>query len=413
MASTTEVQDTDTTTESGSRSETEATRHRRRRRRARYALALCALVVLALARAFMMRTPSPVGHWDSAEGQDRFLAAYGEAFADMPEPAATLDVRTDYGVVRVYRFAGTGTGSGNTAAPLVLLPGTASASPVWADNLPDLLEIGDVYTIDLLGEPGRSIQERPITSAADQAAWLDQALGALPEEEFHLVGLSIGGWTAANLALNRPERIATLTLIDPVYVFADMPLETIVRSIPASLSWLPRSWRDGFNSYTAGGAPVEDVPVADMIEAGMQHYALKLPQPTRITEEQLSTLEMPVLAIIAGESVMHDAHTAADTPSGPCPTAPSGSIPMPPTRSTASTPNRSPPTSPRSWTRPHDVLRFLRRWSELAGDHRGQCESEAGELDRGECFAGEGRAEDRGGLRGRSEASWRTMMLVM
>lgn len=53
--------------------------------------------------------------------------------------------------------------------------------------------------------------------------------------------------------------------------------------------------------------------MADMIEAGMQHYALKLPQPTRLTEEQLSTLEMPVLAIIAGESVMHDAHTAADT----------------------------------------------------------------------------------------------------
>lgn len=288
---------------------------RRRWRRTR--IALVVLAAGAVVVAFLLRSPSPVGHWDGAEGQDRFRAAYDEAFADLPAPAETLDVRTSYGLVRVYRFAGTGTGSGTgtvaTQAPLVLLPGRASASPVWADNLPSLLRIGDIYTVDLLGEPGLSIQERPITSDADQAAWLDETLAALPEPSFHIVGLSIGGWTAANLALHDRTHIETLTLIDPVYVFADMPFGTIVRSLPASLPWLPKSWRDGFNSYTAGGAPVEDVPVADMIEAGMQHYALKLPQPTRISEERLAGLDLPVLAIIAGRSVMHDPETAAAT----------------------------------------------------------------------------------------------------
>lgn len=98
-----------------------------------------------------------------------------------------------------------------------------------------------------------------------------------------------------------------------MFVFADMPLGTVVRSLPASLPWLPKSWRDGFNSYTAGGALVEDVPVADMIEAGMQHYALKLPQPARISEEDLTSLEVPVLGIIAEESVMHEPETAVET----------------------------------------------------------------------------------------------------
>jgi pimeloyl-ACP methyl ester carboxylesterase len=96
-------------------------------------------------------------------------------------------------------------------------------------------------------------------------------------------------------------------------VFDDMPLATILRSLPASLPWLPKSWRDGFNSYTAGGAPVQDVPVAEMIEAGMRHYALKLPQPGRITEDRLAGLELPVLAIIAGRSVMHRPEVAART----------------------------------------------------------------------------------------------------
>ncbi|WP_415973782.1 alpha/beta fold hydrolase [Rhodococcus sp. 077-4] len=280
-----------------------------RTRRRYLKIAAGALTVGALALTFTLRSPSPVGHWNSAASEDRFLAAYDRAFEDLPTPAETLDVRTDYGVVRVYRFDGTGT----SAHPLLLLPGRSSATPVWAANLPGLLTIGDVYTVDLLGEPGRSIQERPISSDDDQAAWLDQTLEALPTDKVHLVGLSIGGWTAANLALHDSSHIATLTLIDPAQTFADIPWGTAIRALPAAVPWLPKSWRDNFNSYTAGGAEVREVPIADMIEAGMQGYSIKLPQPTRIAEERLETLDVPVLAVIAGRSVMHDAEEAVDT----------------------------------------------------------------------------------------------------
>jgi pimeloyl-ACP methyl ester carboxylesterase len=257
----------------------------------------------------VLRTPSPVGHWNSAEGYDRFVEIYDRVKKELPEPAVTRDIRTEYGEVRVYRFDG----PSKRAEPLVLLPGRSSASPVWAGNMPSLLEVADVYTIDLLGEPGMSVQTKPITSADDQARWLHQVLDALPEERFNIVGLSIGGWSGTNLAVRQPEHVASLTTVDPVYVYDNMPIGTMIRAIPAGIKWLPKSWRDSFNSYTAGGAPVEDVPVADMIEAGMSGYTLRLPQPTRITEEQLSSLRMPVLAIIAGRSVMHDPKTATET----------------------------------------------------------------------------------------------------
>lgn len=39
----------------------------------------------------------------------------------------------------------------------------------------------------------------------------------------------------------------------------------------------------------------------------------KWTQPTRITEEHLASLDLPVLAIIAGESVMHDPEVAEAT----------------------------------------------------------------------------------------------------
>ena len=279
-------------------------------RRRAWGITAVVLVVAAVAGAFALRTPSPVGHWNSRAGYEAFLVDYDRAWQEMPVPDETMDVRTGFGFVRIYRFEATT--DSPTRHPFVLLPGRSSPSPVWADNMPSLMELGDVYVLDLLGEPGLSVQEVPIESFADNAAWLDQTLAELPEERFHLLGLSIGGWTAANLAVHRPERVASLLLIDPAYTFGTIPGETAVRAIPASVPWLPKSWRDSFASYTAGGAPVEDVPVARMIETAMRSYSIRLPQPALIPEEDLERLEMPVLAILAGRSVMHDTRKAAD-----------------------------------------------------------------------------------------------------
>jgi pimeloyl-ACP methyl ester carboxylesterase len=266
------------------------------------------LAVLAAAGAYALRDPAPVGYFTSAAAQDRFVAAYDRAMRDMPVPDRTLDLRTSYGFVRVYHFRG----AQPEAAPLLLLPGRASASPVWADNLPSLLRVRGVYTVDLLGEPGHSVQHRPIETTDDHAQWLHEVLAGLPEPRLHLVGLSIGGWTAMNLAIHRPDKVAGVTLIDPVPVFAGLSGQAVLRSIPASVRWFPRAWRDSFASWTANDAPVEDEPVADMIEAGMQGYALKLPFPDRPTDEQLAGVRVPVLVLLAGDSRMHDATAAAE-----------------------------------------------------------------------------------------------------
>jgi pimeloyl-ACP methyl ester carboxylesterase len=255
-----------------------------------------------------VRTPV-VGHFTSAAAHDRFQAAYDAAMRALPPPDRILDLRTTYGTVRLYRFDGTTAGQ----VPLVLLPGRASASPVWADNLPPLVKQAPVYTVDLLGEPGRSVQDRPITSADEQAQWLDEVLTQLPEPEVDLLGVSIGGWTAMNLVVHRCAKVRSIILLDPVLVFAPLSIAAILRSIPAGVRWLPKRWRDRFTSWTAGGAPVEDVPIARMIEAGMQSYLLRLPSPRQITQRQLAGLDLPVLVIVAGRSRMHDPDAVAAT----------------------------------------------------------------------------------------------------
>jgi pimeloyl-ACP methyl ester carboxylesterase len=252
-----------------------------------------------------------VGHFTTAEGREAYLDAYAQAQAEGPAPDAALDIRTDWGVVRVWRFDGTGQGAGEDAESVLLLPGTSSGAPMWTDNLPSLTRDRTVYALDLLGEPGLSVQEQPLTDAADVAAWIAQVIEALPGPQ-HVMGHSLGGWMAMNLAVHEPEASASIIVLDPVSTFADLPFAMIVRSIPASVPWFPKAWRDDFASWTANGAPVEDVPVAQMIEAGMQHYAVAAPAPARFTDEQLAGVDVPVLVIIAGASVVHDPAAAAE-----------------------------------------------------------------------------------------------------
>jgi pimeloyl-ACP methyl ester carboxylesterase len=264
-------------------------------------------IVVLIAVLWCLGDGSPVGHFASAADKARFVAAYDRAMTALPAPQQVRDIRTSYGVVRIYRFAG----AHDDRPPLLLLPGRAAPTPMWADNLPHFLALRSVYTVDLIGEPGLSIQDRPFDTDADQAAWLHEVIAQLPEPAVHVVGVSIGGWTAMNLAVHQPDRIASLTLIEPVFVFANMSVEAILRSIPASVSWLPRSMRDDFNSWTAGGAPVAHDPVADMIEAGMAAYRLKVPVPSLPDPAKLAALRLPVLVILAGASPMHDAQAAA------------------------------------------------------------------------------------------------------
>lgn len=283
-------------------------RPRRRWRRALLGFAL--LVVGAIIGALIFGGNAPVGHFRSADGQDSYLAAYDEALAEGPQVSEVLTLITDYGDVRVLKYDASDPAAVE-ADPLVLLPGTQSGAPMWVDNVPSLRAERPVYVVDLLGQPGRSIQSRPIVSHEDDARWLAQVIEQLPGGPT-VMGHSLGGWLAMNLAVHEPDAASRIILLDPVLTFGDLSFDAIVRSIPASVPWMPRSWRDDFASWTANDAPVDDEPVAEMIEAGMQHYALGAPDPTRFSDEQLSGVRGPVLVIMAGQSRMHDSAAAAD-----------------------------------------------------------------------------------------------------
>jgi pimeloyl-ACP methyl ester carboxylesterase len=280
---------------------------RRSRRGMWLRLGLAVAIVLGLgagALAYATYDPSPVGHFRSEEGREEYAASYAAAMRQLPKPTRTMDLETDYGTVRIYEFSSART-RGST--PIVLLPGRTSGVPMWEANLPGLAEERTVYALDALGDAGMSVQTRRIGDAADQAAWLDQALAQLGTPKVHLVGHSFGGWLAANYAVRHPERVASLSLLEPVFVFQGLRWQVYVKSIPASLPFLPQSWREAMLADFGGAEEVNpDDPVARMISDATEHYAAKLPLPERLSPEQLRGLPMPVYAAMAADSAMHD-----------------------------------------------------------------------------------------------------------
>ncbi|MFJ7583777.1 alpha/beta fold hydrolase [Bacillus cereus] len=259
----------------------------------------------------MKRHDNKVGHFTSEKGKEDFQIAYDESMALLPKPNDTKNIKTKYGTIRAYYFTKE---ENKHKEPILLLPGRGASTPMWVPNLEGLREKRPVYTIDLLGEPGMSVQTKVIENQKRQAEWLNEVIEGLGLERVHIVGVSIGGWTTMNLARYNPEHIATASLLDPVFVFAQISIKMILASIPASVPIVPKFLREKMLSYVAGGAEAsDDEPIAKLIESGMRNYKLKTPAPDLFSKEDLKNIDIPVLALIAEKSTMHNSVKAVET----------------------------------------------------------------------------------------------------
>lgn len=228
--------------------------------------------------------------------------------AASPEPVETCDVATRFGVTRVYRHGP------DRGSPIVLLHAFWATSAMWAPNVAALAAHHPVYCLDVLGQPGASVQTTPLRTADDCAAWLDDVLTARDLRSVHLVGCSYGGWLAFNQAIHASERLATITLIEPANVLARSRLKfkfTVAALLPVAPRTLTRramAWAFG---QPAVGDPMH--PIVDLIVAGTHDFRAlgTSPAPCHPDDSVLASLHTPTLVLLGGRSVYHDAAAAA------------------------------------------------------------------------------------------------------
>lgn len=252
--------------------------------------------------------PPGVGYFRSVEGRQAYARHYAEMMATLPPPTATYDVPTELGVVRVYEWSSPTTAS---SVPVALVPGRSSGVPMWSENLPGFIRSHRVLAFDALGDAGMSVQAAPLRSFADQAVWIHQVLTRLAPGGVHLVGHSFGGATAAAYASRHPEHVRSLTLLEPVFTFANPPARMMGWAMVGSLPFLPESIRETALGRIGGVEYDGSDPMARMIAAGSEHFSAALPTPSQLSDAEAARLTMPVYVAIASRDSLAGGEDAA------------------------------------------------------------------------------------------------------
>ena len=110
--------------------------------------------------------------------------------------------------------------------PLVLVHGLGSARTVWKRIAPSLAHSFDVIAVDLPGHGETPWIRGTRVDPASLAAHVVETLDACGIARAHLVGNSLGGWTALELAAAWPDRVASVVALAPAGM-RDEPLRRI------------------------------------------------------------------------------------------------------------------------------------------------------------------------------------------
>ena len=105
--------------------------------------------------------------------------------------------------------------SAPTSEPILLIHGMGSASTAWKPILSELMETFTVVTIDLPGHGTTPMDESQPMDPQSLADAVFATMHAHGFNHFHVVGNSLGGWIALEMAARKPKSILSVTALAP------------------------------------------------------------------------------------------------------------------------------------------------------------------------------------------------------
>jgi pimeloyl-ACP methyl ester carboxylesterase len=252
----------------------------------------------------------PYHPFRSEPARARYLAYYNQRATCWPVPSETRMVETALGSTFVRISGPPG------APPLVLLPGMAATSLMWAPNIAALSAAHRTYAVDNVNDVGRSVFSRPLRSGDDFATWLDDLLAGLRiGSDASVIGVSYGAWVTGQFALCRPERIAKAVLLAPPGLVMPVRWAWIAGALASGMS---KSLHHRFlewvfeDAVRAGGEGVRRID--EMIEEGHLFSECFVPRkppfPSVLSDEEWSRYRVPTLYLVGEHEKMHSPKSA-------------------------------------------------------------------------------------------------------
>ena len=110
---------------------------------------------------------------------------------------------------------------GESGPPLVLVHGYTGDITDWRLQLPAFAPSFRILIADNRGHgQSEAPSDRSVYTVDQMAADIEALTAELGLERFHLLGHSMGGAVAQEIALNRPERLLSLTLHNTTNIFS-------------------------------------------------------------------------------------------------------------------------------------------------------------------------------------------------
>jgi pimeloyl-ACP methyl ester carboxylesterase len=241
--------------------------------------------------------------YTSPEGERELRLHYRRALESWPVPAEHLRVPTGQGETFVLACGP------RDAPPALLLHGSGANTTAWSADAAELARRARVYAVDLIGEPGLSAPSRPPLDSDAHARWLEEVLDGLGLTGAAVVGMSLGGWLALDLATRRPERVRRLGLLCPGGLGRQRTERILLgMALRAFGPWGRRRSVQAMTGLPADGA---GSAALESVERTFAHFRPRTEGLPRFSDGALEALTMPVLAIVGERDAMFDSRQSA------------------------------------------------------------------------------------------------------
>lgn len=223
--------------------------------------------------------------YKSNKGKRIIMERYKEILKYWPAPYEQRNIPTQYGNTFVMS---SGTDSGEA---VVFLHGSTTNAAMWMGDAAVLGKKYKVYAVDIIGEPGKSDESRPDMTDGNYAKWLEEVFDGLGIRKAAVVGNSLGGWMALDLAIHAPERVSQLVLLAPGGIF---PVHAAFVLKAISLAMLGSKGEDKLSKTIFGNVavPKEALAFGELLKQYFISRPFKAPV---FSDNEIGQLTMPIL----------------------------------------------------------------------------------------------------------------------
>jgi pimeloyl-ACP methyl ester carboxylesterase len=202
--------------------------------------------------------------------------------------------------------------------PLVLLSGARSGSLMWTNMITELAARFRCYALDTIGDAGFSVIRRPFKKPEEFVTWLDEVFAQLfPQELVNLMGISLGGFIAAQYALHRPERLRGVVLLAPGNTVLPISKSFIFRMSLLAVP-LPGMGLRGMMNWLFQDAAHSDAATREYLARVIDGTKMVLrvmdlprpPWPTVIDDEGWRNFRAPCLFLVGEHEKIYSANAA-------------------------------------------------------------------------------------------------------